>query len=368
MIINLDKYLLHLILDYLPNQQVGILQCTEKNLYKKIFDYQKHKINYILQNQKLSNSIINIINTNKNDNIYICNSKILENLIFKSIYLIDSSVIHKINYNTIFDEYRSCTSQLSLNLLYLQQLLFFQGEILAIFLNNIKVYNFLTEKWVMYDIYNFRNFICEKRCSIFNNNIYVTQSYFEGTNINYISDPLSILSFTDNKYVLTPLDPKTKLIQPRNSHAMITFENKLWIAGGVSRDSSLDTVEVFDFEIGIWKMENKMIRKRVNFKLYIINDKLYAIGGDVERNDSTISIEEFDNIKRIWILTTTKTIINYYTIDVLDGKIIIFNNQNYTCEVYDIKKNIWVTKRTNILINDIYLYSVAVKYSIEVKM
>jgi hypothetical protein len=135
---------------------------------------------------------------------------------------------------------------------------------------------------------------------------------------------------------------------------MIAFNDKLWVAGGKHENEYLNDVEVFDFKIGIWKEQiNKMNRKRVDFKLEVINNNLYAIGGDIGYNDLLITIEKYDNYNNNWNIITSKNIISFYSYVVLKNKIFLFTNNlneynKVYCEIYDIINNIWINTDINI--------------------
>ena len=90
---------------------------------------------------------------------------------------------------------------------------------------------------------------------------------------------------------------------PRKGHASVLFHDKLWVAGGILRDEEItSSVEVLSFKSGIDCIETlpldatpdntfveaaSMTNKRRNFKLVVVEDKLYAVGGD---DESTIEV------------------------------------------------------------------------------
>ena len=144
------------------------------------------------------------------------------------------------------------------------------------------------------------------------------------------------------------------LIKPRKGHSMIAFNDKLWVAGGKHEDEYLNDLEVFDFEIGLWKTQiNKMNRKRINFKLEMINHTLYAIGGDIDYDDFLITIEKYDHLKDTWNIITNKNIISFYSFVVMENKIFLFTNNinehnHIYCEIYDTINNNWTKTNINI--------------------
>ena len=376
---DIDFYLLYFIFDYLENSEVSIFYLLNKTFYNHISNYQKYKINILLKNNYYHEHIKNIILNNKYNNLHIPNYEILEKLTLKPIvYIIGKSIdnnnlgsVYKIYYNNYFNEYNSyhmITSHINFfNRLMDIQLLYLGGELLIIMYHKVKVYNLLTDIWVTYNIELFDDNLIRfnKKCCIHDNKIYVTHSYWSGDNENfhYTSFPLAILTLNNNKYYLELLNEKTKLLIPRKGHAMVSFLNKLWIAGGKSNQEYLNCVETFDFDTGIWTEESsKMNKKRINFKLEVIDNNLYAIAGDAEVTDLSISIEKYDTIKENWMIITTKNILNYYSTFVLDNKIYFFSNNKSKniFDIYNIKNNIWTSQELpNLIFQNDHLFTLS---------
>lgn len=358
---NLDIYLLNLLFKYLKNYEVGLLQLTNKFFYKCTSEYQKYEIKEMLKNNYYSKNIIDIISTNRINHFYISNSEILEKITIKPIiYIIGTSYldntlgsVYKISYNYDFKEYRSY-HLISTNINYFNkfmgiQLIYLGGELLIIMHHKVKVYNLLSEIWSSYSIKSYNSDFIQfhKKCCIHDNQIYVTQSYWNGNddNFQYRSFPLAKLIFNNNEFKLESFDIKTRLNKSRKGHSMVSFENKLWVAGGKHEMEYLDTVETFDFDIGAWKEEdNRMNVSRIDFKMEVINKTLYTIGGDAN-NDLNITIEKFDNLRREWNIITTKVIVSYYSIIVLENKILFFSknlsNHINILDIYDVNKDEW---------------------------
>lgn len=367
---NLDIYTLYLIYDHLTNQEVGLLQLVNKNIHNNILIYQKYLINQLLKNNYYSIFIKNIILNNRYQYNYICNSEIIEKLNEKSIiyilgisyYSTHCSLLYKLYFNKYFQEYRFVPIIKS-HMNYFNkhrgiQLIYLGGELMFIMHNKIKIYNILTNHWYNYNIigYNENSIQCNKVCCVYNNQIYVTQSYWNGDNEfkKYSSFPLSILEFDDCKFILKIFSLSSMLLKSRMGHSMIAFNNKLWVAGGKHEDEYLNDIEIFDFKLGIWKIQiSKMNRKRINFKLEVIENELYAIGGDIDYNDLLITIEKYDNIKNKWIIITSKSIVIYHSYVVLENKIFLFTNdlEEYNkviCYIYNTINNYWIKTNINI--------------------
>ena len=99
-------------------------------------------------------------------------------------------------------------------------------------------------------------------------------------------------------------------------------------------------------------MMSKMNRKRINFKLEVINNILYAIGGDINYND-LITIEKYNNIENKWNIITSKNIVIYHSYVVLENKIFLFTNDleeynKVNCEIYNTINDTWIKTNINI--------------------
>jgi hypothetical protein len=91
----------------------------------------------------------------------------------------------------------------------------------------------------------------------------------------------------------------SNLKSARYCHASVSYRGQLYIAGGVceSENGMSNSVEYFDEHSQEWVYAPSMLNKRTNFKLVVMNEQLYAIGGDSE-----CTIEMFTGNK--WVLIT----------------------------------------------------------------
>ena len=404
----IDNYILNLIFDFLINKDIIKLHYLNKIFYSYLSTYQKRKIDNLLKNNYYIDSIKTIILTNKNKHFNVSNSEIIEKLdIQYNIYLIGITInsinlgsIYKIYYDSYLKEYKYY-HLLSTNIYFFNnfhniQLLYLGGELIIVMNNKLKRYNLLTKIWSISNIisnksyynniyyhnvyYNnlYYNKILYKKYSIFDNKIYLIQTFINSEHV-FESFPLSFITLEDHICKINFLDNNTKLIIPRKDHSMVSFENKLWVAGGFSNLIYLNSVEVYDPKIGYWKEEEGMIRKRVKSRLEVINGVLYAIGGDIFLSEfHSISIEKFDSLNRNWSLITSKKMvknkINNYTIFVLNNRILFFNNmikdnneeydiinnniEEYNIEEYNIENNSWRSLKIDNLFNNNYIYSI----------
>jgi hypothetical protein len=101
---------------------------------------------------------------------------------------------------------------------------------------------------------------------------------------------------------------ESKLLSPRIGHASASSNGALWIAGGQFADcdttstSSASSVEVYDFKTKLWTPGPSMTAERIWFRLLVIQDTLYAIGGDVDSKGSSLtpSIERLNMRENVW--------------------------------------------------------------------
>jgi len=97
---------------------------------------------------------------------------------------------------------------------------------------------------------------------------------------------------------------KARLNTARSSAAAVSFQGRLFLCGGYDiTKAPLQTVEVLDPAVGIWRVdEQQMAVARSFFSLFVFQDELYAVGGDV--GGSTTTIEKRNNATKRWELMT----------------------------------------------------------------
>jgi hypothetical protein len=103
------------------------------------------------------------------------------------------------------------------------------------------------------------------------------------------------------------LSPFLSLTTGRSHHSVVSYNGLLWIAGGILTGQWIATnnVEVLNPVTGTIIPAPSMLRNRLQPKLLVIDDCLYAIGGDMEGTVRSISsIERFDLTKPGWVYVT----------------------------------------------------------------
>ena len=73
-----------------------------------------------------------------------------------------------------------------------------------------------------------------------------------------------------------------RLTRARYGHSSIVFDNKIWFVGGHAdiNESHSQSVEVFDLSLKRYEVGPPMCVARIWHRLFVINDLLYAVGGD----------------------------------------------------------------------------------------
>ena len=92
-----------------------------------------------------------------------------------------------------------------------------------------------------------------------------------------------------------------QLHKGRSHHGCLFFQEKMWVAGGVLENcpQPTGTVECIDIHLQTSTVSS-MLRRRFRPRLYVINNNLYVVGGDVDHNETTI--ECFDLTTQSWEL------------------------------------------------------------------
>lgn len=97
------------------------------------------------------------------------------------------------------------------------------------------------------------------------------------------------------------------LSKGRSHHGCTVFRGNIWVAGGLltGRMVASNCAEVINLTTGVTIPVANMLRHRLLPKLLVINDNLYAVGGDVEGTAHAVgSIERYDIQKEAWMFVT----------------------------------------------------------------
>lgn len=321
----IDENIKSKILEYLSYKNINSIKTLCKDFSKFIRKYQNYKLKHELNQKFLTHDIKTIINNklysqsyilenifDKAPNIFINICKFYDNLI--EVYLINQDL----EYEIIFTKSIDFSDRF--------EYFYYGGEIYIFFREKCIKYNLLKKKWTNHQIKlsTFDKKYIYRKYEILNNKIYIVQSFWYLNN-NLIPYHLTIL---DESYIGNDLDISTKNIIPRRFYAITQFEGQLWVAGGIDDNNYMSSVEVFNEKKNIWTLGNNMNKSRINFKLIVFDNNLYAVGGDI---DCITTIEKFDNIDRKWYLMTQlniDTTISY--ISLINNYIIICNKTSFS--------------------------------------
>ena len=386
----LDKHILNIIFEYLTHKETTKLKIINKYIYCNIIINHKYKISNLLENNYYTNTIKNSILNNNIDNRYISDSEIIEKLHDKSYSFIvgnsvsdkDSADIYLFYYNKYLYEYKF-KYMFSKNIYCLNhlELIYFGGEIFIMDNFTIRIYNLLSEKMKEYKINdNCTEIKSNIKCTILKNKMLTMQSYWAGMNnpTYYYQYPINeIFVLENNINNINNIKKKiyyneSKLIKSRRFYGITTFNDKIWVAGGIDNSNDyLNSVEIYDPNIQKWIIDkSSMINKRHNCKLMVIKNDIYAVGGDI--NSDKLTIEMYDGK---WKLVTEIKCNqeNYHTL-ILDSKLFLFYNEICTdynsyypdktiCKIYDFENNIWSNYNIDQLFpyNDLNIYSVNIE-------
>ena len=146
----------------------------------------------------------------------------------------------------------------------------------------------------------------------------------------------------------------------RCDHASVFYKGLLWIAGGrVQRNLASsnngsqisNSIDIYNLEKKSWSTGSPMKRSRAEFKLLVVQNSLYAVGGDRGENNVPIqgTIEKYDDDSKTWqVITTFVSLRIQYAIASMGNRIYILGGRdldkhiefsNY--DVFDIKSNQW---------------------------
>ena len=97
---------------------------------------------------------------------------------------------------------------------------------------------------------------------------------------------------------------EVRLLRPRHRHASVGYRGRIWIAGGCFSDFSVtNTVEAFDPLSNLVLPCASMLVRRDFANLLVVNDRLYAVGGDMDDagNLCKRTIEMYDETCKEWV-------------------------------------------------------------------
>uniref|UniRef100_A0A0N5BPG4 SMP-LTD domain-containing protein n=1 Tax=Strongyloides papillosus TaxID=174720 RepID=A0A0N5BPG4_STREA len=122
--------------------------------------------------------------------------------------------------------------------------------------------------------------------------IFALGGIYENKDHSYITGSVEVLELSKRRWKLL----KTELHIPRHSFCCELINDSLYAIGGDNTEKYLDTVEIFDFEKQKWYYSVSMIASNTAFASCTLNNILYTIGGV---NNSSLSF--FDHREGKWV-------------------------------------------------------------------
>lgn len=94
-----------------------------------------------------------------------------------------------------------------------------------------------------------------------------------------------------------------QLQQERSHHGCAFYQGRMWVAGGFVANNlqATELVESLCVERGEGIMQARMARKRIQPRLLVIRDALYAVGGEYTVSST---IERYDTLTHSWMIVT----------------------------------------------------------------
>eukprot|EP01038_Epipyxis_sp_PR26KG_P005149 gene5149-7169_t len=142
-----------------------------------------------------------------------------------------------------------------------------------------------------------------------------------------------------------------RLLIGRSHHSSIAFKGNIWIAGGfigTTRLLATSTVEIFDMQNSVWSKGPQMVHCRLCPKLVVMEDVLYAVGGDMFENlrISRPTIERFNEASNSWEIVTEYPCSRYNAAIVgSNTEIFTFGGMSLVdWDKFDVKANTWASQ------------------------
>ena len=218
---------------------------------------------------------------------------------------------------------------------YLQDALYHQGNIYSInrYGSNktrIEIFNILTQK-------------IDTFTKEFPNNINNSCSVFLNNKLHVISPLCNIYTLQETGDYWEKHDLHTT--QNQLFSATISFQSKIFLAGGVGVRGHINSVQSYDPKVGIWIRESNMVKYRSFFVLFEYKDELYAVGGENYQESTTIEKRNMTTLQWEVIADCGK---NRYgcTSALVGSKVFLFGGlENMTTfDYYDLEKKKWASQ------------------------
>ena len=133
------------------------------------------------------------------------------------------------------------------------------------------------------------------------------KSFVKSKLVYELDYPVSNLNDIDYKNAQSWIESNHSLFIERSHHSAISFNDRIWIVGGIigSENTSTNSVEIYDSKTQNSSIGPFMIRNRFQPRLVVINNDLYVVGGDMIGTKSILgSIEKYDKTNKKFVFVT----------------------------------------------------------------
>lgn len=136
----------------------------------------------------------------------------------------------------------------------------------------------------------------------------------------------------------------------RYGHSSVVFDGHIWVAGGIDGAEKLSSVEILPLEGDLITVDYAgdacmMVHPRSSFKLVVVNDDLFAVGGD-----EGCTIEKFDRVAGEWHeVTAFPSFRRNFVVGVWENGIYVMGGQGrrqnllQNGEYYDVVRDSWTS-------------------------
>lgn len=181
-----------------------------------------------------------------------------------------------------------------------------------------------------------------------------TESKPGASNERTESAPKSSVTEATTKNVTSSWVNKAPMLTPRYSFGTEVIDGKIYVFGGRNKSGNLSSTEMYDPKSNKWIEMKSMSAQRSSFQTVVLSGKIYAIGGSVTGDGgigvSVPTVERYDPAVNVWtVLKRMNTERKYYRLAVIDEKIYAIGGSadssvQSSVEVYDSVLNTWTEK------------------------
>ena len=135
--------------------------------------------------------------------------------------------------------------------------------------------------------------------------------------------------------------------EQRRSFGAATWNGNLVVLGGINGSSCLNSTELYDPRLKIWRAIASMNERKSGHELVIADHKLFAIGGSDDQFKYSSSVEQLDNVDGRWTFIKSMNVARCWFAAVICNNFIYaiggwsHEETHKTVEKFDYIKNDW---------------------------